>query len=135
VSGPALARLGYDYAARGPDYNLGRTLGSRGYLTGADVVHAARLGDPGAHEALQRMGEKLGVGLAGLLNLLDPEVVVVGGGLGADAGPLLLEPAERVARERALEPAASQARFAVAELGEDASMLGAALLAFGEEPP
>jgi glucokinase len=75
------------------------------------------------------MGEKLGVGIAGLLNLLDPEVVVIGGGLGSDAGPLLLEPAERVARERALEPAASHARIEIAQLGEDAGMLGAAMLA------
>src|SRR4051812_27394568 len=132
VSGPVLARLGYEYAAIAPDYNLGRVLAANGELTGADVVQAARAGDPGAHEALQRIGAKLGVGLASLLNLLDPEVVVIGGGLGSDAGPLLLERAEQVARERALEPAASAARFAVAELGEDAGMLGAAMLAFAE---
>ena len=130
VSGPALAQMGHDYAARGPDYNLGRKLAQTGELTAADVVAAARAGDPGAAEALTRMGTSLGVGLASLLNLLDPELVVIAGGLGSDAGPLLLDPAERVARERALEPAASTARFAVAELGEDAGMLGAAMLAF-----
>ena len=81
------------------------------------------------YEALQRMGEKLGVGIANLFNLLDPEMVVIGGGLGANAGELLLGPAERVARERALEPAASRARIVVAELGEDAGMLGAAMFA------
>jgi glucokinase len=129
VSGPALARMGYEYAALGPDYNLGRMLAESGELTAADVVHAARAGDPGAYEGLMRMGEKLGVGIASLLNLLDPEVVVIGGGLGSDAGMLLVEPAERVARERALEPAASAARIVVAELGEDAGMLGAALFA------
>jgi glucokinase len=129
VSGPVLARMGYEYAATAPDYNLGRMLADSGELTAADVVRAARLGDPGAHEGLQRMGEKLGAGIAGLLNLLDPEVVVIGGGLGSDAGPLLLEPAERVARERALEPAASCARIETAQLGEDAGMLGAAMLA------
>jgi glucokinase len=75
------------------------------------------------------MGEKLGAGIAGLMNLLDPEVVVVGGGLGADAGMLLVDPAERVARARSLEPAASATRIVPAELGEDAGMLGAALLA------
>lgn len=132
VSGPALARMGYEYAAMAPDYNLGRVLEANGELTAADVVGAARAGDPGAHEALVRMGDKLGVGLASLLNLLDPDVVIVGGGLGSDAGALLLEPAERVARERALEPAASAARFAVAELGEDAGMLGAGMLALEE---
>jgi glucokinase len=129
VSGPALAALGREYAAKGPDYNLGRILEANGELTSVDVVRAARVGDPGAREALARMGEKLGVGLASLLNLLDPELVVIGGGLGAAAGALLLEPAEWVARERALEPAASRARFVSAALGEDAGMLGAALLA------
>src|SRR4051794_7450836 len=129
VSGPALTRLGYEYAAIGPDYNLGRILAANGELTAADVVGAARAGDPGAHGALVRIGQKLGVGLASLLNLLDPDVVVIGGGLGSDAGARLLEPAERVARERALEPAASAARFAIAELGGDAGMLGAAMLA------
>src|SRR4051794_1106447 len=89
VSGPALAQMGLEYAAMAPDYNLGRMLADRGGLTGADVVHAARAGDPGAFEALQRVGTKLGVGLANLLNLLDPELVVIGGGLGSDAGDLL----------------------------------------------
>lgn len=129
VSGPVLARMGYEYAAMAGDYNLGRALAANGELTAADVVNAARAGDPGAREALRRMGEKLGTGIAGLINLLDPAVVVVGGGLGTHAGTLLLEPAERVARERALEPGASKARMAVAELGEDAGMIGAGLLA------
>src|SRR3954447_3219687 len=129
VSGPALAKIGVEYATLAPDYNLGRVMAVTGEVTAADVVQAARLGDPGAHEGLAAMGEKLGVGIASLLNLLDPEVVVIGGGLGSDAGPLLLEPAERVARARALEPAASAARIVVAELGEDAGMLGAAALA------
>ena len=109
VSGPALARMGWP--------------------SGAAAVASARAGDAKALAALGVMGESLGVGLAGLLNLLDPELIVIGGGFGADAGPLLLGPAERTARERALEPAASGARFAVAELGEDAGMLGAAMLA------
>jgi glucokinase len=131
VSGPALARLGYEYAAKGPDYNLGRILAANGVLTGADVIQAARSGDAGAYEAVLRTAEKLGAGIASLLNLLDPEVVVVGGGVGVDAGRRLLERAEQVARERALEPAASSARIELAALGEDAGMIGAALLALG----
>jgi glucokinase len=110
VSGPALAA-------------------AAGMASAAAVVEAARGGDATAVEALQRVGEKLGAGIASLLNLLDPEVVVIGGGMGSDAGALLLEPAERVARERALEPAASAARIVNADLGEDAGMLGAAMLA------
>jgi glucokinase len=129
VSGPALARVGREYAALAPDYQLGRMLAEKGELTGADVVQAARAGDPGAREALARMGARLGAGIANLLNLFDPDVVIVGGGLGANAGELLLEPARRVARERALQPAASRARIVPAHFKEDAGKIGGALLA------
>jgi glucokinase len=109
VSGPALARTGWPSAEA--------------------AVEAARGGDADASAALERMGENLGIGLASLLNLLDPEIIVIGGGLGANAGRLLLDPAEQVARARSLEPASSRTRFAVAQLGDDAGMRGAALLA------
>ena len=132
VSGPALTEMGYEYAAKGPDYNLGRILHANGVLTAADVVGAARSGDAGAYEAFLRMGEKLGVGLVGLVNLLDPEVVVIGGGLGSAARELLIEPAEQIVRERALEPAASTVRIVPAMLGADAGMIGAALLALAD---
>jgi glucokinase len=129
VSGPALARMGREYAALAPDYQLGRMLAEKGELTGADVVQAARAGDPGAREALQRMGTKLGAGIANLMNIFDPDVVIVGGGLGANAGELLLEPARRAARERALRPAATRAQIVPAHFKEDAGKIGGALLA------
>jgi glucokinase len=129
VSGPALAKMGREYAALAPDYNLGRMLAEKRELTGADVVHAARAGDPGAREALDRMGRKLGAGIANLLNIFDLDVVIIGGGLGANAGELLIEPARRVARERALQPAASRARIVPAYFREDAGKIGGALLA------
>ena len=113
-------------------YVSGPALARQGWPSGAAAVASARAGDAKAQAALAAMGEKLGVGLAGLMNLLDPDLILIGGGFGADTGDLLIDPAERVARERALEPAASRTRFAVAELGEDAGMLGAALLALTE---
>ena len=113
VSGPALAR-------------------AAGTESGAEAIQAARAGDASARNALVAMGERLGQGLAGLVNLLDPEVVVIGGGVGSDAGPLLLEPATAMVRERALEPNAASVRIVPAALGEDAGMLGAALLALAE---
>jgi glucokinase len=129
VSGPALARMGQEYAALAPDYNLGRMLAEKGQLTGADVVEAARAGDPGAREAFERMGAKLGAGIANLLNIFDPDVLIVGGGLGANAGELLLEPARRVARSRALKPAATRTQIVPAHFKEDAGKIGGALLA------
>jgi glucokinase len=121
--------MGLEYAALAPDYNLGRKLAEKGKLTGADVVEAARAGDPGAREALQRMGARLGAGIANLMNMFDPDVVIVGGGMGANAGELLLEPARRVARERALKPAATRALIVPAYFKEDAGKIGGALLA------
>jgi glucokinase len=129
VSGPALAELGAEYARSAPDYQLGRMLAEHGRLTGAHVVQAARAGDPGAREALERMGVKLGAGIASLMNIFDPDVVVVGGGLGSDAGELLLEPARRVASERALRPASSRTRIVPAHFREDAGKIGGALFA------
>jgi glucokinase len=129
VSGPALARMGQEYAALAPDHNLGRMLAEKGQLTGADVVEAARAGDPGAREAFERMGAKLGAGIANLLNIFDPDVLIVGGGLGANAGELLLEPARRVARSRALKPAATRTQIVPAHFKEDAGKIGGALLA------
>lgn len=129
VSGPALARLGREYAQLGPESQLGRLLAEHGVLTGAHVVDAAKAGDPGAREALARTGTKLGAGIANLMNLFDPDVVLIGGGMGANAGELLLEPARRVARLRALQPAASRTRILPAHFREDAGKIGGAILA------
>jgi glucokinase len=72
------------------------------------------------------MGDKLGAGLAGIAMSLNPEAIVVGGGVIA-AGELLLEPARAELRRRALAPS-RDVRVAAAELGVDAGMVGAALL-------
>jgi glucokinase len=75
------------------------------------------------------MGARLGAGIANLLNLFDPDVVIVGGGLGANAGELLLEPARSAARARALNPAATRTKIVPAHFKEDAGKIGGALIA------
>ncbi|HEY4097456.1 MAG TPA: ROK family protein, partial [Baekduia sp.] len=75
-----------------------------------------------------QMGEHLGVGLANVVNILNPEVVVVGGGVLA-AGELLLEPARRVVAARALAPSRDQVRIVSTRFGDASGMIGAALLA------
>jgi glucokinase len=70
----------------------------------------------------------LGRGVASLVNVLDPELVLVGGGAAA-AGELLLEPARRVVRRRTLPPARDNVRVEQARLGERASLVGAGALA------
>jgi glucokinase len=74
------------------------------------------------------MGEHLGVGISNVVNVLNPEVVVVGGGVIA-AGELLLEPARQVVAARALAPSRDQVRIVPTRFGDASGMIGAALLA------
>ena len=98
-------------------------------LTGPLVTEAARAGDRSAVELLAEVGEWLGTGIAGLCAALDPELVIVGGGV-SEAGDLLLDPARRVlARKlpgRGYRPEPAIVRAA---LGAEAAMIGAGLLA------
>ena len=82
------------------------------------------------HPALAEIGRHLGMAIASLLNLFHPEIVVIGGGVGAAAGEQLLEAARPVIRREALAPAADDVSLAVAELGSAAGMIGAGLIAF-----
>lgn len=98
-------------------------------LTGHDVTELARDGDPGAAGLLDRLGTRLGEGIASVCAVLDPGVVVIGGGV-ADAGELLLRPVETAFAGRLIgrghRPVPT---LAVAALGNDAGIVGAAALA------
>ena len=105
ASGSALVREASLRVARRPDTALGHALEEGRELTGPFVTELAHDGDPVARDALETVGRALGVGLSTLVNLLNPEVIVIGGGVIA-AGEMLLEPARREMRERALAPGA-----------------------------
>jgi glucokinase len=128
VSGTALGEAGLRVAREQPGSGLGRALARGREITGALVTELAHDGDPGACAVLAKMGEHLGVGLANVVNILNPEVVVVGGGVLA-AGDLLLGPARRVVAERALAPSRDQVRIVPTRFGDASGMIGAALLA------
>ena len=100
---------------------------------GADapvLVERARSGDPGAMAALAEIGRLLGAAIGSLVNIFDPDIVIVGGGFGAAAGDLVLEPARIAARAEAIQPADETLRIVEAELGDEAGLIGAALVAF-----
>ncbi len=98
----------------------------------AQVIHsAAEQGDSLAKELIARTGYYVGVGLANLINIFNPELIVIGGGL-SNIGGMLLEPAFKVAGERAYKEAFQAVRFASAELGRDSGVLGAAAFALQE---
>lgn len=98
-------------------------------LSGPDVTRAAVEGDPAAVELLADLGVWIGEGLASVAAILDPELFVLGGGV-SEAGSLLIDPALAAFRRqltgRGHRP---EARFALARLGNDAGMIGAADLA------
>ncbi len=94
------------------------------------LVERAREGEPDAVRALRGIGAVLGAAVGSLANLLDPELVVVGGGFGDGAGELLIAPAQEAARREALAPADRALRVVPAELGADAGLVGAALVAY-----
>jgi glucokinase len=129
ASGTALAREAVRVAAERPDSGLGRVLADGAELTGALVTELAHDGDPAAVEVVDLIGRRLGVALATLTNIFNPQVIVIGGGLVA-AGELLLAPAREVVAERALKPTRDEVRIVAAHFGVEAGMIGAAAFAF-----
>ena len=91
------------------------------------IFEAVKLGDKLAIETVQRAGERLGVRVAFLINLLNPGAVVVGGGVEA-AGPALIEAIKKMVRMCAFEEMANAVKIVPARLGENSVALGAASL-------
>jgi glucokinase len=127
ASGTALGREARALAERKPESALGRLLAQGEEIDGKAATEAALAGDQDAIGLFELIGTRLGAGLAGLANVFDPEVIVIGGGVIA-AGDLLLEPAREELRRRALPPM-NRTPVVAAELGPDAGMIGAAAMA------
>jgi glucokinase len=128
VSGTALGRRVREVAATNPDSAIAKAARDGRVLDGALATELAHDGDPLATEILTEMGTMLGVAIANLVNLLNPEVVVLGGGAMA-AGELLLGPACSTAKTRALSPSRDQVQIVATHFGDAAGMVGAGLLA------
>jgi glucokinase len=96
---------------------------------GHELVARAREGDTTALVAMDEIGRRLGAGIASLINVFEPELVVLGGGF-ATAGDLLLGPAREVIAVEALRPGRSIVRIVPAELGTRAGLVGAGMIAF-----
>jgi glucokinase len=128
VSGHAIGAEGRRVAHDDPGGALGRALASGREITGALVTELAHDGDPAARDVMTLMGERLGLGVVTLVNIFNPEVVVVGGGAIA-AGELLLAPAREVVARRALPINRADVRLVSARFGAESGMLGAACMA------
>lgn len=101
-------------------------------ITRETVVEAARAGNPVAGKILRDTGYHLGTGIANLVNILNPEVIVVGGEAAEQAGELLLEPVREAMRKRAFSVLAKDTQVVPAALGPDGWLIGAATLVLQE---
>jgi glucokinase len=100
-----------------------------GRLKSGDLAEAVAAKDPIALKAVQRAAYYLGIGLGGLVNVLGPEIVIIGGGVANALGDPWVDLARTAARSQIITDPAGQIKIERAALGDDAGILGAALLA------
>ena len=133
AAGRAIDRVGREAARADPGSLLARLAGGDpAAVTGLMVVQAAQQGDAVSIAVLSEVGRRLGQGIAGIVNVLDPQIVVVGGGA-ISAGDLLLGPVREVVRTAILAPKfRPEVPVVAAQMGNAAGGIGAALLALDE---
>ena len=127
ASGPNIVRRARERLNRDNTSSLSR-LGLNKNFTVNDVAHAAREGDDFAAMMIERTGKFIGTGVASVINLLNIDCIVLGGGV-MEAGPLILNPIIQEAKRRAFQPCFDATRIVAAMLGTEAPVIGAALLA------
>ncbi|MGE5254973.1 MAG: ROK family protein [Planctomycetaceae bacterium] len=132
ASGTALAKEAQKRIETGAETAiLGFAKGRIDKVTAQTVQAAAEKGDPLANELILKTAYYFGVGLASLVNIFNPEMIVIGGGL-SNMGDRLLKPAYQEAGERAFDRSFRMVRFVRAALGRNSGVLGAAAFALDE---
>jgi glucokinase len=124
ASATAIVRMAREDLSRFPQSML-----NRDDLTAERVYDAGREGDELAISVFKRFGTYLGVGLANLINIIDPEIIVIAGGA-VNGWDLFACDMKREVNERAVRVTAQQVKIAAAQCGDNAGLLGAARLAF-----
>jgi glucokinase len=128
-SGPNIVRRTRERLYRDRTSSLSRLAIPRNReLTAEDIAHAAKEGDEMAQVMMERTGMFLGIALAAVINLLNVEMIVMGGGV-MEAGDLILKPTVKEARRRAFPPSFNSCDIVIAKLAPSAGLIGAALLA------
>lgn len=131
ASGPAIARKAQACILHGEETIMTDMVsGKVEEITSKTVGEAAAAGDVLAREIVDKTGEYLGIGVANLINVINPDTVVIGGGV-SNMGELLLEPVRRAAGRRGIKAAFEKAGIVKAELASDAGLVGAVCLALG----
>lgn len=126
ASGPAIVAMAEDYIKGGKSTKF-REMANGNDITPFIVAEAAKAGDAVARRIFTRMGEYIGIGMASVVNLLNPERIIVGGGV-ADAGDILMTPLKETIKKRAMKIAGETVEVVPAQLGNTAGVIGASLL-------
>jgi glucokinase len=128
ASATAIVRMAHEAKPRYPS----SCLSAADDFTAEDVYGLGKQGDELAIEVFHRMGAYLGIGLANLINILNPEMIVIGGGV-ANAWDLFAIDVWQQVDERAFSLPAAKVKIVPAECNDDAGLLGAARLGFWEQ--
>jgi glucokinase len=130
ASRTAIARDIRKAIKRGQRSAVSKTLNrENGVLSGKDLKAAYDSGDELVEEIIHRAARFIGLAIGSLLNLLGPEIVVLGGGVIEAFGDDFVDRIERTARKTAFDVNSANVKLARAELGDDAGVIGAAMLA------
>ncbi|MFH1848181.1 MAG: ROK family glucokinase [Candidatus Omnitrophota bacterium] len=128
VGNEAITRLAVNEVKRNRKSRILKIAGGKlGDITPETVTRAARTGDPLAKEIWRRIAAHLGIGLSGIVNTLNPETIIIGGGV-AEAGKFLFDPLRDVIHSRAMRVPARAAKVLKARLGRQAGLIGASVL-------
>ena len=126
ASGPAIAARAVEGLMTGEESVLASLVdGDMSRITAETVYEGIVAGDAYAKEVMRDTAKFLGSGIANLINILNPEIVVISGGV-TRAGEQLLEPLRNEVRRRAFRPAFENCRIVTSELGSRAGVIGAA---------
>ena len=126
ASGPSIVAMAEDYI-RGGKATMYREMAKGEAITPYIVFKAAEQGDAVAIQIFKKIGEYLGLGLTNVINILNPDKIIIGGGIAA-AGDLLFNPIRETVNKRAMKIAREAVQIVPAELGNTAGVMGAALL-------
>ena len=131
ASGPAIVAMAQEYIKGGKSTKFREMAAAEGgEITPYMVAKAAEEGDPVAKRIFEIVGEYIGIGLTSVINLLNPEKVIIGGGV-AESGELLLGPIRKTIKERAMVVAGNAVEIVPAQLGNSAGVIGASMLIEG----
>lgn len=134
---PAIARRAREALVTSSEDSALKSIAHTRQITASDVIEAAKSGDTLALRVLKETGEYLGAGIANLVNLFNPEVVIIGGWVGIEGGEILLPTIKAAVQERAMGFPLRSARIVISQLADLAIVIGAATVVLDKflQPP